>query len=507
MRKALRFLGWGLGLGVVLLAGLPAALLAPVDRAGYEGTAYARVALERLERLGEGSSVPRVAGPLRAGFGRASLTPNIRLGAGGSGDGVGVDDGFFPGLPLAGYGDRAGRPATGVLDPLWVKAVAWEAGGRTGVMASVDSLIVPREVALLVRERLARESGLSGDGIYLGATHTHGGPGGWGEGIVAEQFAGRFVPGVREWMAARVVTAVRAALEDLTPAAVGTGGFDAPELVRNRLVGEAGRVDPRFRLLVVRQEDGDRAVVGCYAAHATVVSGRVMEFHGDYPGAWQRGVEEVTGGMALFFAGAVGSHAPRAPEGGIEGARAMGARLAEATVREVAGVTLVSRVVWDMRSLEVDLPPLQCRVADGWRLRAWAARRLLPVPTTTRLQYLRLNEALWLATPCDFSGELGLEVEDGIRALGMSGAVTSFNGDYLGYVVPSRHYGMNTYETRVMSFFGPQLPDYFAALLRGLARVAAGVDADGLPAGGTQDAGGAGTARGGGALMNAVERR
>jgi hypothetical protein len=51
--------------------------------------------------------------------------------------------------------------------------------------------------------------------------------------------------------------------------------------------------------------------------------------------------------------------------------------------------------------------------------------------------------------------------------------VTSFNGDYVGYVVPTKYYGMNTYETQVMAFFGPQLPDYFDTLLKGLVKVAA----------------------------------
>ena len=473
-RKALRWFGGVVAFGCLSVGVGLLLALTPVSHEPFEGAAYHRSTTARLEALA--AEVRTVApGDLRCGFGKALLTP--KLGA----ESDAAEEGRFRALPLAGYGDREGRPATGVLDDLWVKAVAWEVGGRTGVVVAADALILPREVAELALERLRRETGLGLGQVYLGATHTHCGPGGWGEGLVAEIFAGGFVPGVRVWMASRLVEATRAALADLAPASAGSGRFEAPEFTRNRLVGAEGRIDPRFGLLVVRQDDGDRAVVGCYSAHATVLSGRVMEYSGDYPGFWQRAVESATGGMAVFLAGAVGSHAPKPPEGGLAGAKAMGERLAASTVSAMEGIALSRQVRWDMRALEVDLPPRQWRPVAGFRLRDWAARRLLPVKPVTWLQYLRLNDAVWLSTPCDYSGELALELEDATRPLGIATAVTSFNGDYVGYVVPGRYYEMNTYETRVMSFFGPQLPGYFDALLKGLVQVATGSPADRTP--------------------------
>ena len=57
-------------------------------------------------------------GNLYAGIGRALLTPLVNAPR---------DDpaqGRFRSLPLAGYGNRHGRPATGVRDDFYVKAVA-----------------------------------------------------------------------------------------------------------------------------------------------------------------------------------------------------------------------------------------------------------------------------------------------------------------------------------------------------------------------------------------------
>ena len=47
--------------------------------------------------------------------------------------------------------------------------------------------------------------------------------------------------------------------------------------------------------------------------------------------------------------------------------------------------------------------------------------------------------------------------------------ITSFNGDYIGYVILPRYYHLGGYEPRLMSFYGPCVPDYFEELIRTMA--------------------------------------
>jgi neutral ceramidase len=111
----------------------------------------------------------------RSGFGRALLTPTVN---------AAQDDaahGKFRALPLAGFGNRNGRPATGVHDDLFVKAVALRVGNRLGIMVGADALIIPRPVADDAAQQLEKELGLRREQIYLSATHTHCSLGGWGE--------------------------------------------------------------------------------------------------------------------------------------------------------------------------------------------------------------------------------------------------------------------------------------------------------------------------------------
>ena len=461
MKRILRWMLRGVA-GLAVLAAVGAvATLDLVEWRPYPGTAYHERTARRLEQT-RATPVP-AADALLAGFGRARLTPTL---------GAAVDEplaGNFRMVPLAGYGGRRGRPATGVHDELQVKAIALRAGGATAVLVGADALIIPAEVTDLAVERIARELGLRREQVYLSATHTHGSIGGWGQGPVAEAFAGAFVPGIREWFADRIFSAVRDAMTDLKPAELGQNQFAAPDFVRNRLVGSLGKTDPEFTFLVVRQRGGRTAVAGSYSAHATVLGSDVMEFHGDYPGYWQRAVEEATGGMAVFIAGSVGSHGPVSGGKGFAGAERMGRELAAGVMERLSATSLSPSVRLATSAVEVSLPELNARVTDSLRLRPWLAGMLLPVRDECVLQAVRIGGAVWISTPCDFSGELALGVKDHLRARGSDAVVTSFNGGYVGYVIPRKYYHLSGYEPRTMSFHGPNVPDYFDETIRALA--------------------------------------
>ncbi len=401
-------------------------------------------------------------GPLSAGWARRRLTPAL---------GAQADDGVtgrFRALPLAGFGARRGKPAVGVRQDLWTKALALKVADQQVVLIAADLLIVPREVAEGVVSNLTSQAGLRRDQIYLTATHTHGSLGGWGQGFVAEQFGGAFVPEVRTWMVKQLTEAARDALGSMGPAAIGFDAFAAPEGIRNRLVGDTGTVDPEFAYLRVRRDDGREALWGSYGAHATVMGSGEMRFHGDYPGVWQEVIEAETGGLALFAAGAVGSHGPRAPQPGWEGARALGTTLARRVLERRQQCALQSEVVLGSAAVAFALPPLKARLGDRVQLRPWAAARVLPVADITTLQGLRIGSWVWLSTPCDFSGELALELKQQARAAGARCSVTSFNGDYVGYVIPTRYQSMDSYESRTMCFYGPSLTDGFMEAMGGL---------------------------------------
>ena len=445
--------------GAVALLGV--ALLEGVDYKPHFAAPYHRTTLARLQK--ELANPGMVEGPLFAGMGRARLTPTIGTKA------DHPEAGEFQQLPLAGFGNRKGKPATGVHDDLFAKAAAIKVSGKTVVMVAADALIIPSEIAEAAAAELKRDAGLDRSQIYFGATHTHSSLGGWGEGIVSEMFAGGYQPGTRVWFARQLASAAKAAIADLAPASAGSTNISLPQHVRNRLVGELGTIDDTLSLLALKQTNGNQIVLSAYAAHATVLGGKNMQFSADYPGYYQREVETNIQGTAIFFAGAVGSQGPVAKGEGFKGAEALGKAVADAVLTALPRIPMTNVIQFAALTLETELPEQHVRLLDQWRLHPALSKKLLPVEDRVLLQGFRIGNAIWLSTPCDFSGEMSASIKESLRVRGFLGAITSFNGDYIGYVVPGRYYHWDSYESRTMSFFGPTVPDYLDDLIRRMA--------------------------------------
>src|SRR5690606_9834104 len=128
-------------------------------------------------------------------------------------------------------------------------------------------------------------------------------------------FSGTYNPLVVDWMAQQVFLSISLAIQDLRPGSIGMGSLPISHFMRNRLVGEKGKIDPDFMLIQVQQTDGRKALIGSYNAHATSLGDWNLEFSADYPGYWQRKLEESEFDLAIFLAGSVGSHSYRNAEG------------------------------------------------------------------------------------------------------------------------------------------------------------------------------------------------
>ena len=208
--------------------------------------------------------------------------------------------------------------------------------------------------------------------------------------------------------------------------------------------------------------------MGIFSAHATIVGPSSKAYCGDYAGHWAERVEKATGGIALFLAGGVGSHAATPREKEHEGAMAYGQQLAAITLQHLDGAPFASRVPWHQAEATLHLPSPHIRVMGLWRLRPWLAHLLIPTVASVQLKALRVGSMLLLGTPCDFSGELALQLQSSWHKEELEIVCTSFNGDYIGYVVPQKYYFMNEYETQIMGFYGLNTAPYMCEMLQRL---------------------------------------
>ena len=382
------------------------------------------------------------------------------------------------GTPLAGYGDRKGKPAEGFHDPLHVKALCLDNTHQRVILFSSDLLIVPPNVAEKVRKRLWEELSLPAGAVLFNASHTHSGPGAGSRGLVARLFAGRFRREVEERIAAAFVAAAAEASASRESAEIGWGSAEVPEFIRNRTRSVSvydELTDSRLDYLLVRKTSGDTCAVVRYSAHPTVIGPDSMLFSGDFPGYLQRSLEETHLDTAMYLAGAVGSMGPQVEKSGVDDyseASIMGRALAAEVQRAIAGgglTPLRRHVVLRTVGFPLLVPPLQLRFSRGWRLSPLFLR-LAGVRRKAWLAAVSLDEMLFLALPCDLSGEISAVWRIRAEKEGIHLAPLSFNGAYAGYISPDAYYGdvydngKLAYETAVMSWCGPDQEAYFTSL-------------------------------------------
>ena len=234
---------------------------------------------------------------LTAGFARVDITPLL-------------------GISISGY--YVPRIADGVLDPLEANALALRLGEKALVLISVDNCgLAQTAVYDRCRERIARDTGVDAEAVFISCTHTHTSPY-WEDGDD---------PAVQEytrWLEGRLSDAARQALDDLRPARMGCGAGCAPDVAFVRrfrmkdggvatnpgvdnpdIVAPIGDVDERVHVLRFAREGADDIVLVNFGNHPDVVGG--CKLSADWPGFLRRRVEKALDDVkCLFFNGAQG---------------------------------------------------------------------------------------------------------------------------------------------------------------------------------------------------------
>ena len=286
---------------------------------------YYRETITSLDSISSRLSLAQ--GEVEVGIGRVSITPGL---------GAVEDDplaGVFKEIPLAGFGSRKGTFAEGIHDSLFVKAVAIRVQEQLLVLIGSDMLIVPPNISEGVTRLVSEKMGLKRNQLFFSATHTHSSVGAWSEGFVGKEFAGESNPNVADWLVRQFSRAIENAVEDLQPGQIGSGSFDVPQLISNRLMGEMGEENSEFVFISANQSSGRKALLGSFDAHATTLGSWNMQFSGDYPGYWQRKLEREGIDMAVFFAGSVGSHSANSEGEKFEKAKYLGEALADSVLK------------------------------------------------------------------------------------------------------------------------------------------------------------------------------
>jgi hypothetical protein len=241
---------------------------------------------------------------MRAGVGRADITPPV-------------------GIPAGGWGNQLHEISEGNDLELWatVLVVEGDGDGRAAIV-DVDLCIFDDVQAARARSIVAEAGGLSVDSVAVGTTHNHSVP-------VTLELGGAWIRRNRELVAPYVDSVFeaigRAAAEAsaaMRPVRVGAATGRSPLAVNRRMTTPDGRAavglnaegvsDPTLTVVRLDGAEDDRpvATIVHYACHPIVLGPDNTFVTPEYPGIVKRVVESAVGGHCLFVQGACGDIGP-----------------------------------------------------------------------------------------------------------------------------------------------------------------------------------------------------
>jgi len=230
---------------------------------------------------------------LRAGFGRLCITPPL-------------------GEPISGYYEA--RFTKGVLDDLFVTAVAFDDGEKKAVLLNLDLVLMDVNRCTKYRKMIAEKTGLPVDAIYMTFSHTHTGP------MIGKDFASDLSgsPEYEAYMAFQMRDAVCYALQDLKPAEISVGEGEAKNISfirRFRMKDGSVRTNPgvdhpdikealgtpneAVKLVKVEREDADDIYIVSFGTHPDTIGGEYIS--ADWPGLTRNSIEKALDGVKCMF--------------------------------------------------------------------------------------------------------------------------------------------------------------------------------------------------------------
>ncbi len=435
----------------VLILLIPLVSVAPVDRSAHEGKSYYENTYKKIQDLKKQMQTSQI-GSIKAGWSKVDLTPEKPL-------------------PMAGYGDREGKPYQKIHDKIWVRTLLLENEFQKAALVTADILLMPPAVLKELKDILP-ETGLTIDRIYFGATHTHNSIGGWAEKHIGSHFAGEYNHETVKYIAYKIKDSINKAETNMEKASFGNSRYHAGELIYNRLVGKKGDTDPWLRVMKIKTRSGKTAVVSSFSAHATCLPAEIMEISGGYPGKMVDLLEKNTHiDFAMFLAGAVGSQGPyELPQKDeFKQVTYLAEKLADIIVENEKNISLQNKNRFHMSTLDLELRDPQMRFAENWRIRPWLFYYIFG-EYPAHISTLRIGNMVFVGMPADFSGELVKNLDSVSNLNNINLAVTSFNGGYIGYVTKDTWYDLDEYETRTMSWYGPNTGSYLTGVIDRLIR-------------------------------------
>lgn len=382
------------------------------------------------------------------------------------------------GYTLGGYGARMSKPAEGIHDDIWAKALVLNDGGKKYALVTLDILGLPPNVKPQVIEKINQEDWTEENIMFL-PSHSH---------TSLEMFAlndknifklapiGIFQEELLNFVVQTLADLIKSADQNLHTVRIGSQCKAIEGLNRNRR-GEPF-VDKTLTVTRIDHMSGKpMAVLVNWTGHPTIMDEEDMWVSGGWPGYLQRELESWLGQgvVAMYYNGPQADQSVKAEGAGshYEKAEKYGRTMAIHVSEVYKSIKPEQDIRFEYNYKSLPLPERKAHPdfmetgGKEYGLDEESINILLEqvFPVKTSIGACRLGDLLIVGSPGELNAELGLSIKDNLKIKGIKYPVIGgLANEWISYILSEEEYQKGGYESSV-SFYGKDLGD---VILRGM---------------------------------------
>jgi len=376
-------------------------------------------------------------------------------------------------VALGGYGERMSKPALGIHDRIWAKALVLNKGKKKYVIITMDVLALPPNLKPQLVNKLGQK-GWTEENLVILASHSH-----TSYDMTAlndknnlnSPQLGIFQPQLLDFILQSLSELVLKADQNLKPVHVGTSSIILDNLNRNRRGDKA--IDKEMTLTRFDLDNGKPlAVLVNWTAHPTFMSGKDMYISAGWPGYLQRSLSQWIGDgvTVMYYNGAEGDQSPigQNVKSHYEKAEIYGRTLAIKALELYKNTKTKSNIVFDYNYTTLQLPKRVVHPSfmetggEEYNLTPEALEVILKVMSLNQVGIgaLRIGDLMLVGAPGEMAAGLGFKVKNKLKAKGIKHAtIGGLANVWISYIISKDQYNNGGgYESSV-SFYGEELGD------------------------------------------------
>jgi len=374
-------------------------------------------------------------------------------------------------VALGGYGERMSKPALGIHDRIWAKALVLSKGNKKYAIITMDVLALPPNLKPQLIAKLSKND-WSEKNIIILASHSH-----TSYDMTAlndknnlnSPQLGIFQPELLDFILQSLSELIAEADQDLKPVRVGTSSKILDKLNRNRRGDKA--IDKEMTLTRIDLESGKPlAVLVNWTAHPTFMSGNDMYISAGWPGYLQRSLSQWIGDdvTVMYYNGAEGDQSPVGPsvKSHYEKAEIYGRSIAINAFDLFKNTKTKSNIIFDFNYTKLQLPKRVVHPTfmetggKEYNLTPEVLEVILKVmsPDKVGIGSLRLGDLMIVGAPGELAAGLGLKIKNELKSEGIKHAtIGGLANVWISYILSEDQYNNGGgYESSV-SFYGEKL--------------------------------------------------